>query len=132
MCHDTFPAKIRTLEPYSGRFSAFRLQAHCCDVLFASYPAGTSVEPHTHTTENWGVVTKGTLVIVVGGIESRVGPGRWYHVPARAEHSARFDVDTETIEFWFECRKGTDADARAPGKKASRHPVPAAYQRGAP
>ena len=70
-------------------------------MLFASYPAGTQVEPHTHETENWGVVTKGELRITINGRESRYGPGAWYHVPPRAEHSARFDVDTEEIEFWF-------------------------------
>jgi quercetin dioxygenase-like cupin family protein len=70
-------------------------------VLFASYSAGTRIEPHTHDTENWDVVTKGESRVTFLGHERRYGPGAWYHVAARAEHSARFDVDTEEIEFWF-------------------------------
>lgn len=101
MKRSDFPPRIRALESFSERFHAFRLPAENCDVLFASYPAGTQIEPHRHDTENWGVVTKGELCITVGGRETRYGPGAWYHVPAQAEHSARFDVDTEEIEFWF-------------------------------
>ena len=101
MTRDTFPSRIRTLEPFSERFDAFRLRAEGCDVLFATYPAGTRIEPHTHATENWGVVTKGRILLRVNGSETSLGPGEWYHVPARTEHSARCETDTEQIEFWF-------------------------------
>jgi len=36
-----FPEKIRSLERFSERFDAFKLAASGCDVLFATYPAGT-------------------------------------------------------------------------------------------
>lgn len=98
---NSFPERIRALEPFSDRFQAYRLAARDCDVLFASYPAGTAIEPHIHDTENWGVITKGQLRITVDGREMSYGPGEWYHVPARVLHSARFSVDTEEIEFWF-------------------------------
>lgn len=101
MCRDTFPAKIRALEPYSGRFDAFRLRAKTCDVLFATYPAGAVIAPHTHPTDNWGVVTKGRIVLIVAGKETGFEPGEWYHVPANTEHAARCEIDTEQIEFWF-------------------------------
>ena len=58
-----FPARIRALPPFDGPFDASRLQAEGCDVLFASYPAGTVIAPHTHESENCGVVTKGELII---------------------------------------------------------------------
>ena len=96
-----FPERIRALPPYSGRFDAFRLAAEGCEVLFASYPAGTAIEPHSHETDNWGVITKGEMAIVMMGKEHRFGPGEWYHVPAGCEHAARCDQDTEEIEFWF-------------------------------
>ena len=98
---DQFPDKIRTLERFSQRFQAFRLRAEGCDVLFGTYPAGTRIEPHSHDTDNWGVITKGEMIIAANGVETRYRPGDWYHVPARAEHSARCDTDTEEIEFWF-------------------------------
>lgn len=97
----SFPALIRALEPFSERFDAFRLCAEGADVLFAVYPAGTEIEAHDHETENLGVVTRGELILIRDGGEERFGPGDWYHLAARERHAARFEVDTEEIEFWF-------------------------------
>jgi quercetin dioxygenase-like cupin family protein len=96
-----FPGLLRALPKFAGPFDAFKLEAKDCDVLFASYPAGTSIPPHQHETENVGVITQGELFLTIDGKESRYGPGDWYHVPARAMHAARFDRETSEIEFWF-------------------------------
>jgi quercetin dioxygenase-like cupin family protein len=96
-----FPDPIRDLPPFEGPFDAHRLAADGCDVLFASYPAGTTIEPHTHDTENCGVVTRGELILVTDGRERRFGPGDWYHLAPGQEHAARFERDTAEIEFWF-------------------------------
>lgn len=96
-----FPNLIRSLPPFDGPFDAFRLSAENCEVLFASYPAGTAIEPHTHASENCGVITKGELILTVDGEERRYGPGDWYHLLPQQVHAARFDVDTSEIEFWF-------------------------------
>lgn len=96
-----FPDRIRSLSAFDGPFDAFKLAADDCDVLFASYPAETVIEPHTHTTDNHGVITQGELVLIMDGEESRYGPGDWYHVPANTVHAARFEVETSEIEFWF-------------------------------
>ena len=97
-----FPELIRALPPFEGPFDAFRLAAQGCEVLFASYPAGTVIDPHRHPTENCGVITKGELFLTAGGVESRYGPGDWYHIGPGVEHAARFEVETAEIEFWFE------------------------------
>ena len=99
-----FPALIRSLPDFDGPFDAFRLEAQNCEVLFASYPAGTEIELHTHPTENVGVITAGELILTMDGEETRYGPGDWYHVLPEQTHAARFDVDTSEIEFWFEPR----------------------------
>lgn len=96
-----FPKKFQELESFSSRFDAFRLPAENCDVLFATYPAGTSIEPHDHDTENWGVITKGAMFITMNGEEKTYGVGDWYYVPKGSIHSARCDELTEEIEFWF-------------------------------
>jgi quercetin dioxygenase-like cupin family protein len=96
-----FPNLLRELPKFAGPFDAFKLEAKDCDVLFASYPAGTSIPPHDHETENVGVITQGELILTMDGKESRYGPGEWYHVPARAVHAARFEKETSEIEFWF-------------------------------
>ncbi len=101
-----FPALLRDLPPFDGPFDAFRLEARNCDVLFASYPRGTVIPPHSHETENVGVITQGELVLVVGGKETRYGVGEWYHLPAKVNHAARFEVETSEIEFWFRVAAG--------------------------
>ena len=96
-----FPQLLRELPPFEGPFDAFKLEAKNCDVLFASYPKGTVIKPHSHDTENVGVITQGELLLMVDGKEKRYGPGDWYYVQAGVVHSARFEVETSEIEFWF-------------------------------
>ena len=96
-----FPKLVRSLPPFEGPFDAFRLEAKDCDVLFASYPKGTVIKPHSHDTENVGVITQGELVLTLDGKDARYRAGDWYHVPAKAVHAARFEVETSEIEFWF-------------------------------
>ena len=96
-----YPERIKSLPLYDGRFDAYRLEAKDSDVLFASYPAGTSIPPHKHDTDNHGVITRGELILNTNGKVSRVGTGQWYHVPANVEHSAEFEVETDEVEFWF-------------------------------
>jgi len=96
-----FPPEIEALPEFDGPFDAYRLHADGCEVLFASYPAGTSIAPHTHPTDNVGVITKGRLILTVDDHVTTHGPGEWYHVPAGIEHAARFDADSAEIEFWF-------------------------------
>ena len=101
MKNSHFPELIRKLPDYEGQFDAHRLGAENCDVLFASYPAGTRIDTHTHATHNVGLITRGQLVLTMDGEVSTYGPGEWYEVPANREHAASFDVETSEIEFWF-------------------------------
>jgi len=61
MSQENFPDLIRQLPAFDGPFDAYRLEAIGCEVLFASYPAGTEIETHTHPTRNCGVITHGEL-----------------------------------------------------------------------
>ena len=97
-----FPAQICKLPKFDGPFDAFRLAGEGCDVLFASYPASTTIPMHSHATDNVGIITRGELVLIMNGAERRFGPGDWYHVPAGAHHAARFEAATSEIEFWFQ------------------------------
>lgn len=96
-----FPQQIRSLPKFKGTFDAFKLEAKDCDVLFASYLSGTVIPPHTHTTDNVGVITQGELILSIDGRETSYQVGEWYHVPAQAIHAARYDKHTAQIEFWF-------------------------------
>jgi len=101
MSQDHFPDLIRQLPGFEGPFDAYRLAANGCDVLFASYPAGTEIEPHVHPTRNCGVITRGELFLTCDGKETKYEVGDWYYIDANVEHAARFEVDTSEIEFWF-------------------------------
>lgn len=96
-----FPRQLRDLPKFEGPFEAFKLAAKNCDVLFASYPAGTTIPAHSHETENLGVITQGELILTLDGKEARYRPGMWYHIARRTTHAARFDVETSEIELWF-------------------------------
>ncbi|MEO7398036.1 MAG: cupin domain-containing protein [Ilumatobacteraceae bacterium] len=97
----TLPPQIQQLPAFDGPFDARRLSADGCDVLFASYPAGTAIADHEHETDNVGVITAGELILIVEGRESRHGVGDWYHVSPGQVHAARFEIPTAEIEFWF-------------------------------
>lgn len=97
-----YPDKIRTLPLFDGRFDAYKLAAEGADVLFASYPSGTVIPPHSHNTENYGVIIRGELILSMRGQVERYGIGDWYYVPAGVEHAAEFEQDSDEIEFWFE------------------------------
>lgn len=101
MTQPTFPPEIRQLPRFDGPITAHRLAADCGDVLFASYPAGTTIPPHQHATHNVGVVLTGRLHLAVDGAETTFDPGCWYRLPANTEHAARFDRHTELVEIWF-------------------------------
>ena len=96
-----FPERIGALPRFDGPFDARQLTGEGCKVLFASYPAGTVIETHTHGTANCGVITEGELILSVGGKETRYGPGDWYTLAPGEAHAARFEIDTSEIEFWF-------------------------------
>lgn len=99
--HKGYPEQIRALPRFEGPFDAYKLQALNCDVLFASYPPDTVIAPHRHETDNVGVITQGELILTMDGKTERISVGNWYHVPANREHSAKFEVETSEIEFWF-------------------------------
>jgi len=97
-----YPDKIKELPLFDGRFDAYKLEAKASSVLFASYPAGTSIPPHRHETDNYGVITRGELILNMNNEVTRYGVGDWYHVPAETKHAALFEVETDEIEFWFD------------------------------
>ena len=96
-----YPELINRLPAFDGPFDARKLEARDCDVLFASYPAGTSIPEHQHDTENVGVITQGVLLLTMDGKQQRIAAGQWYHVPAGTPHAAEFPEATAEIEFWF-------------------------------
>lgn len=101
------PERLRQLPAFDGPFQAYRLSADGADVLFSFYPAGTEIPAHRHDTDNYGVTTRGELILTIGDKVDKYYPGDWYQIPAGVEHAARFEQVTEEIEFWFDVATGT-------------------------
>lgn len=70
-------------------------------MLFGIYPGNTVIEPHSHDTDNVGVITKGVMLLMMDGETQRIEAGEWYFVPAGKEHAAEFPADTADIEIWI-------------------------------
>jgi quercetin dioxygenase-like cupin family protein len=73
-----YPDIIKKRPLYDGRFDAYKLEAKESDVLFASYPAGTSIPPHTHDTDNHGFTTRGELILIMDGVVTKVATGSMF------------------------------------------------------
>ncbi|NQD96194.1 cupin domain-containing protein, partial [Pseudomonas sp. CrR25] len=72
-----YPDRIKSLPLFDGRFDAYKLEAKDSDVLFASYPAGTSIAAHVHDTDNYGVITRGALLLTLHGTTTLYRVGDW-------------------------------------------------------
>ncbi len=61
----------------------------------------TVVESHKHDMEQIGVVTKGSLVMIIAGEQRILTPGDSYRVPPGATHGARvFEEAAQVIDVW--------------------------------
>ncbi|MFI7544691.1 cupin domain-containing protein [Actinoplanes sp. NPDC049599] len=81
---------------------ARRLKADGCDVVFATYPEGMSLEPHQHDDMNIvGVVTQGCVRLTIDGVEGKYGPGDWFHVPTSVVHSAYYESECSQVELVY-------------------------------
>ena len=62
-----------------------------------------SLEDLASSIKAQGVVQPIVVRKIAGkGVEQRYEPGDWYQLAPQQIHSARFEVHTAEIEFWFE------------------------------
>lgn len=74
----------------------------------------TVIETHKHETEQVGLVTKGSLVLVVAGEQRILTPGDTYRVPAGASHGARvFEEAAQVIAIWAPPLEPSERDQHA-------------------
>jgi len=89
------------MSKFNGSFNAFCLKKEGASVLFASYKPGENIPAHNHDTYNCGIITKGEMILEIENVEKRYGIGDWFVIPVKILHSARFEVETEAVEFNF-------------------------------
>lgn len=77
------------------------IQSEHATVAVTELAPKTVVESHKHEMEQIGVVTKGSLVMVIAGEQRILTPGDSYRVPAGATHGARvFEEAAQVIDIW--------------------------------
>ena len=81
------------------------IRAEAATIAITDLAAKTVVESHKHPMEQTGVVTKGSLVMVIAGDQRILTPGDTYRVPPNASHGARvFEEPCQVIDVWAPAR----------------------------
>ena len=62
-------------------------------VALITFEPGAVVPLHSHPHEQLGIVIRGELVLVVGGVDHRLAPLDGYAIPGGVEHSAQCGPD---------------------------------------
>jgi quercetin dioxygenase-like cupin family protein len=94
------PRDLPTIEPAAGVHGRVVHAEHATLVVFDLAPK-TVIETHKHDVEQFGVVVKGSLAMVIAGEQRILTPGDTYRIPAGAAHGARvFEEATQTIDVW--------------------------------
>lgn len=76
-----------------------KITAENCEVT-VGIRENLSVPPHSHATDNYVLVSAGTLYLTQDGIERAVSAGEWCVIPAGSEHAERFVEKTSVVVFW--------------------------------
>jgi len=73
---------------------------HATMIMFDLDPK-TVVETHKHEVEQFGVVVKGSLAMIIAGEQRILTPGDTYRIPAGTAHGARvFEEPTQVIDVY--------------------------------
>ena len=83
---------VREFELAAGVTGRPLFAEHAMLNLLAFEP-GAVVPLHSHPHEQLGIVIRGEKVLVVGGVEHRLGPLDGYAIPGGVEHSAHCGPD---------------------------------------
>ena len=76
--------------------------------------------PHTHTSDDYAVVIKGTMHNFAPGDEGKgIGPGGWWLQPGRMVHDNHCESGAECVVFVYLPRGFDFIPAKAPGAKAA-------------
>ena len=94
------PRDLPVTEPQAGVHRRLVPSDHAT-IAVSDLDPRTVVETHKHDTEQVGLVTKGSLVLVIAGEQRILTPGDTYRVPAGASHGARvFEEPAQVIAIW--------------------------------
>ena len=94
------PRDLPLIEPAPGLKGRVVQADHATMVIYDLAPK-TIVETHKHEMEQFGVVVKGSLAMIISGEQRILTPGDTYRIPPGAAHGARvFEEPTQVIDVW--------------------------------
>jgi len=94
------PRDLPLIEPAAGLKGRVVQADHATMVIYDLAPK-TIIESHKHEMEQFGVVVKGSLAMIIAGEQRILTPGDTYRVPPSAAHGARvFEEPTQVIDVW--------------------------------
>jgi quercetin dioxygenase-like cupin family protein len=106
------PRDLPSHEPSPGVVQRV-IQADHATVAVTEFAPNTVVDTHRHEVEQVGVVTKGSLVLVIAGEQRILVPGDTYRIPATAAHGARvLEQGAQVIDVWAPPRQDITAAPR--------------------
>jgi quercetin dioxygenase-like cupin family protein len=109
------PRDLPVIEPSPGVRGRV-VHANHATLIVYDYAPKTIVETHKHDVEQFGVVVKGSLAMVIAGEQRILRPGDTYRIPPGSAHGARvFEEATQVVDVWAPPR--TDLPAGAPPAK---------------
>jgi quercetin dioxygenase-like cupin family protein len=86
--------------PYAGTKGRVLQTDNATMVVFDLEPK-TIVETHKHDVEQFGVVVKGSLAMIIAGEQRILTPGDTYRIPPKAAHAIRvFEEPTQVIDVY--------------------------------
>lgn len=98
------PRDLPVKNPLPGMVQKI-IRAEAATVAITDLAPKTVVESHKHPMEQTGVVTRGSLVMVIAGEQRILTPGDTYRVPPNASHGARvLEAATQVIDIWAPAR----------------------------
>jgi hypothetical protein len=87
---------------------------------FLKFAAGFAAPVHHHTTNHYGTVLAGTIVLTVDGKEQKLPAGSYFSFTGMKEHATRCDVGADCLLF-IDARQQWDVvaapEAPKPAKK---------------
>ena len=94
------PRDLPLIEPHPGVKGRVVHGQHATLIVY-DYAPKTIVETHKHDVEQFGVVVKGSLAMVIAGEQRILMPGDSFRVPAGTAHGARvFEEATQVVDVF--------------------------------
>ena len=94
------PRDLPMITPIAGAKGRVLQTDHATMIVFDLDPK-TVIETHKHEVEQFGVVVKGSLAMIIAGEQRILTPGDTYRIPPGSAHGVRvFEEPTQVIDVY--------------------------------